>query len=304
MHREVREDPAALGDEAQPRRARSSGSRAVHPPSGRGRCCRRSPGGARRSPRGASSCRRRSAPAPPPPSRPARRGRCRAAPRSGRSRPAGRGARAAGSSAPPRGTPRAPPRRAAPRRAGRWPAPVRGRARGSGRTRPSPAGCRAPRARRPPHRRRPRAATAPNAAVSCSSWPLAGSSSSSTFGAVASARASSTTRAWPVGRRSARCGPSSTMPQALEQLVGDRVGLGGVRRRRPPAARSRARSAGRRARGAGTCGPGPRRARLNGASLVTSCAVDAHPARARRLEAADDVEQRGLARPRWGRSAR
>ena len=39
----------------------------------------------------------------------------------------------------------------------------------------------------------------------------------------------------------------------------------------------------------------PRRARLNGASFVTSCAVDADTAAERRLETADDVEQRRLA---------
>ena len=68
--------------------------------------------------------------------------------------------------------------------------------------------------------------TALNAAVSCSSWPLAGSSSSSTFGAVASARASSTTRAWPVGSRSARWPAELGDAEALEELVGDLVGMG------------------------------------------------------------------------------
>ena len=53
------------------------------------------------------------------------------------------------------------------------------------------------------HTARPSAASArtsrPNSMVSCSVWPAAGSSSSSTVGWIMRARASSTRRAWPVG---------------------------------------------------------------------------------------------------------
>ena len=60
-----------------------------------------------------------------------------------------------------------------------------------------------------------------SASVSASSWPEAGSSSSSSRGRVARARASSTRRARPVGSSSARV--SATSPHAHE--VDERVGL-------------------------------------------------------------------------------
>ena len=64
------------------------------------------------------------------------------------------------------------------------------------------------------------------AAVSPSSCPLAGSSRSSTLGSVASARASSSTRACPVGQAVGALVAERVDAEALQELVGDVVGLG------------------------------------------------------------------------------
>ena len=63
--------------------------------------------------------------------------------------------------------------------------------------------------------------------VSASSWPAAGSSSSSTGGSQARARASSTSRAWPVGTAVTRRSATVGEPDPLDELVGL------ARRRRP-----------------------------------------------------------------------
>ena len=145
------------------------------------------------------------------------------------------------------------------------------------------------------------------ASVSVSSRPDAGSSSSSTLGRVASARPSSTRRARPVGMRvdalvgdraDARPGRGSPRPRARGSALRSRDQRGGSR---PPRARSRARSASRTPRGAGTCGRCPSRARSWALSLVMSLAVEQHLAAHGLLQPGDDVEQWSSCRRRSAR---
>ena len=72
---------------------------------------------------------------------------------------------------------------------------------------------------------------------------------------------------------------------------------------RPPPGCSRGRSARRTARGAGMCGPCPCGPACTG-QPGDVLAVEHDPAPGRPLQAGDDVEQRGLARRRSGRSGR
>ena len=104
-HREVREDAAALGDEAQPEAGEVLGSRPVHPPPGHHDVARWSRRAGRRRRAASSTSRRRSVRAARRRDPGARRGPRRAAPRRRRSR---RGARAARGSARPRSRGSAP----------------------------------------------------------------------------------------------------------------------------------------------------------------------------------------------------
>ena len=127
-----------------------------------------------------------------------------------------------------RGTRPARPRCVGPRRVVRSPGPGRGRARGSASRSPSPAGRRARRGP-PPHQSAATSrSTLAKAAVSASSWPLAGSSRRSTFGRGGE-RARQLHDACLAGGESVGArGGQARDAEPLEQLVGHPVGL------RPP----------------------------------------------------------------------
>ena len=249
--RQVREHAAALGDGAQPGAGQGVGRDAVdvaaeHVEAARGR--RQLAAGHLRA---WSTCRRRSGRAGPAPRRPARRGRRRAAPRCGRSRAdaaASRGGRrrCAGRAAVAVGS--APARPSRPARLGVVGRPeVGGQHPGVG---PDLAGVPTARIgaevedvdrRRPPSRAPRRARRAaprcPSPArraagrqlsVSVSSGPTTARRAAGAAAAVASARASSTRRAWPVGSVSARSSARARQPTAASTLVGVGAGLAAV----------------------------------------------------------------------------